>query len=275
MMATDTGGQELRARFNPDGSQLRSIQLRLLDMLLFIDGVCRDNGIEYWLSSGTLLGAVRHGGFIPWDDDVDVEMMPDGLRQFVKAVNERGDGRYAIHSHGNDVNYMYAFPKLRDLGSVIEEDEVVPQPMKYNGCSIDLFTMTPSNSRQLHVAGRRALGFEMTLWRAIAGMPEWLQRPVKKLADVAVRGMVLPVVSALSRPFAGKRLRHRISAPFHFERMRDEIFPLGKVTFEGHEFPAPGNTDAYLRRIYGDYMRLPDPDNIHVHARKITLLQDG
>ena len=99
-----------------------------------------------------------------------------------------------------------------------------------------------------------------------------MQRPIKKLAEVAVRGVVLPVLSALSRPFAGKRLRHRLSAPFPKERMHDEIFPLGKVTFEGHEFPAPGDTDAYLRRIYGDYMKLPDPDHIQVHAHKITVL---
>ncbi len=271
-MTEGIGELELRERFNPDGSQLRVMQLRLLDMLLFIDEVCRENGIEYWLGSGTLPCAVRHGGFIPWDDDVDVEMMPDDLRRFIDAVNRRGDTRYAIHSHGNDLNYMYAFPKLRDLGTVIEEDEVVPQPMKYNGCSIDLFTMTPSNSRRLHVFGRRALGAEMTLWRKIAGKPEWMQWPIKKLADLTVRGVVLPVLSGLSRPFAGKRLRHRISAPFHRERRKDEIFPLGKVTFEGHEFPAPGNADAYLRRIYGEYMQLPDPDHIQVHAHKITIL---
>ena len=67
--------QELRARFNPDGSLLRRHQLRMLEMLTYIDGVCVQHDIPYWLSSGTLLGAVRHGGFIPWDDDVDIELL--------------------------------------------------------------------------------------------------------------------------------------------------------------------------------------------------------
>ena len=63
---------KLREKFNPDGSMLRKQQLRMLEILLYIDKVCKENNINYWLSSGTLLGAVRHGGFIPWDDDLDI-----------------------------------------------------------------------------------------------------------------------------------------------------------------------------------------------------------
>lgn len=74
MIANDIQSS-LRERFNPDGSDLRRYQMRLLEILLFIDSVCRKHGINYWLSSGTCLGAVRHGGFIPWDDDIDVEML--------------------------------------------------------------------------------------------------------------------------------------------------------------------------------------------------------
>ena len=71
--------QDLRERFSPEGSMLRKQQLRMLEILLYIDKVCKEHGIRYWLSSGTLLGAVRHGGFIPWDDDLDVEMMSNRL----------------------------------------------------------------------------------------------------------------------------------------------------------------------------------------------------
>ena len=62
-------------RFNPEGSVLRLHQMKMLRILEFVDRVCRKHGIRYWLSSGTLLGAVRHGGFIPWDDDMDIEML--------------------------------------------------------------------------------------------------------------------------------------------------------------------------------------------------------
>ena len=63
---------ELRAKYNPDGSILRRAQLRMLDMLLYLDKVCKEQQIPYCLDSGNVLGAVRHGGFIPWDDDMDV-----------------------------------------------------------------------------------------------------------------------------------------------------------------------------------------------------------
>lgn len=262
---------ELRARFNPDGSALRQVQLRLLDMLLYIDRICKENKIDYWLSSGTLIGAVRHGGFIPWDDDVDVEMMPDGLSRFIKAVELDETGQYAIHNHSNDPNYLFAFTKLRDLHTRIEEEKVVPQKLLYEGCSIDIFTMVPSNSRRLHVWARKCIGKEMTLWRAIAGKTDRQQAILKAVIDFPVRKIALPLLAMLSKVNAGSQLRHTLSAPFHAPRRKEEIFPLGKVTFEGHEFPAPCNTDAYLRRIYVDYSVIPSMDKIHVHAKKIEV----
>ena len=70
--------RELETRFNPEGSDLRRMQHRMTEMLRVIDAICRRHGLRYWLCSGTLLGAVRHEGYIPWDDDLDIEMMrPD------------------------------------------------------------------------------------------------------------------------------------------------------------------------------------------------------
>ena len=85
-MITDTLQYELRERYNPNGSTLRRQQLRMFEMLQYIDTVCKNHGIRYWLCSGTLLGAVRHGGFIPWDDDVDIEMLREDYRKFVKVM---------------------------------------------------------------------------------------------------------------------------------------------------------------------------------------------
>jgi hypothetical protein len=67
--------EELRERYNPEGSLLRRQQTRMLEILLEVDRICQKHDIRYWLSSGTLIGALRHDGFIPWDDDLDIEMM--------------------------------------------------------------------------------------------------------------------------------------------------------------------------------------------------------
>ena len=66
---------KLREKYNPDGSLLRQHQLRMLKMLSYFDKICQEHNIHYWLSSGNCIGVVRHGGFIPWDDDIDVEML--------------------------------------------------------------------------------------------------------------------------------------------------------------------------------------------------------
>lgn len=90
------------------------LQLKMLDMLTFVDYVCSDNGIEYWLDSGTLLGAVRHGGFIPWDDDTDICMTRDNFEKFKSAIALYKDTPYFIQSNETDRDYFPAWAKIRD-----------------------------------------------------------------------------------------------------------------------------------------------------------------
>ena len=108
---------ELRAKFNPDGSDLRKLQLRMLDMLKYIDKICRENNITYWLSSGTCLGAVRHEGFIPWDDDIDIEMLEKDYHKFSTIMTSTSISQYIFQTHNNDPAYIYTFGKIRDLNS--------------------------------------------------------------------------------------------------------------------------------------------------------------
>lgn len=84
-MISDTENEKLREKFNPDGSTLRRQQLRMIELLDYVDSVCKENNIKYWISSGTLLGAVRHEGFIPWDDDLDIEMLETIIRNLLRS----------------------------------------------------------------------------------------------------------------------------------------------------------------------------------------------
>ena len=89
-MISEEKQKELRALFNPDGSSLRKFQLDSLDVLIEVDRFCRKHSIQYWLCGGTMLGAVRHGGFIPWDDDIDIDMLESEFKKFEKAVEKYG-----------------------------------------------------------------------------------------------------------------------------------------------------------------------------------------
>ena len=75
---------ELHLKYNPDGSDLRRIQLRVLEILKIIDSICKKHDILYWLEGGALLGAVRHGGFIPWDDDIDIQILRKDRKKLKK-----------------------------------------------------------------------------------------------------------------------------------------------------------------------------------------------
>ena len=137
---------ELRARFNPDGSELRRIQLRQLEILKYVDGICKKNGIPYWLSSGTLLGAVRHGGFIPWDDDVDIEMLKEDFNKLCHILEHSVSDDYVLQTHNTDPEYFAPYAKLRDIHSFINEINSNDIWYKYKGLYIDIFAIERSNS---------------------------------------------------------------------------------------------------------------------------------
>ena len=85
-MATNIDNEALRQRYNPDGSRLRHDQLELMKMLRVVTDICDANGIQWWLSSGTLLGAARHQGFIPWDDDLDIVLLKRDCKRLERLL---------------------------------------------------------------------------------------------------------------------------------------------------------------------------------------------
>lgn len=259
--------QQLRQRFNPDGSVLRQTQMRMLEILTHVDALCREHGINYWLSSGTLIGAVRHGGFIPWDDDVDIELPEADYRKLVGLLSqERYAGPYRLCTSDTDPNFLFPYAKLHDRCSRIEEATGLDALQRYRGCFIDIFPLTPSGSRRAHRLGGKLLGTEVK---------QAVRSGNKGVATAAVRavarGICYPLLRLANSVEAGSRVRHKIPSYFPAPRDLRDIYPLTQVRFEGRIFYAPRDTDAYLTKLYGDYMRLPDIDKIHVHASKIIL----
>lgn len=270
-MIDETIHNELRQKFNPEGSELRSFQLHLLDSLKYFDAVCKENGIRYWLSSGTCLGAIRHGGFIPWDDDIDVEMLREDYLKFEKVFKE--DDNFVLQTYKNDLYYTQPFPKLRSKNIIVEEGSgVADRNYKYKGLFLDVFIMESSPRAvatfcHFLVGSMRHLGFKIKKRNTVTDALYW---SVKRV----VYGLV--AVSRLFCHFSDKKiLRHTLGTGLERKtRKKEFIFPLTTAQFEGVEVPVPGNYDGYLQRMFGDYMKIPNLDTIHTHHLKIRNSQN-
>lgn len=262
--------KKLRERFNPEGSLLRQYQLKMLEMLKYIDEVCRKYQIRYWLCSGTLLGAVRHGGFIPWDDDVDIEMLRDDYKKFIHAMENEPQINYALQTHCTDRAYLAPYAKLRDLHSLIKENNTNDLYYKYKGCYIDVFIMESSSSLVLN----RASNFlqNSLLFYPNACIKNKFCREIYLNAMFWILNkLVFPSFRLFSKIGAKGQLRHTFGSCFTKKRDKDDIFPLTNLKFEDCSFPVPGNYDAYLKKIYGSYMNLPDLDKIVMHTVEVEL----
>ncbi len=266
-MITDTLQNELRERYNPEGSTLRRQQLRMLEMLQYIDAVCKKHKINYWLDSGTLLGAVRHGGFIPWDDDLDIQMLKQDYDNFLKIIeNEELPSNIIIQNQKTDPNHIHTYTKVRDLDSIIEEVHGIQY--KYNGIFIDIFPI------------ERTPLFLLKFSNIIHSQLRKMTASKKKYNPIFIslflqieNNFIFPIIRYLSRIFRVSYYSHTLGVGFYKKRIYDEIFPLQKIQFEGKEYPCPNNTDAYLTRLYGDYMKIPNIENITFHTSTIVFLE--
>lgn len=260
---------ELRERFNPDDSILRRHQLRMLDMLKYIDKICQENKIPYWLSSGTCLGAVRHGGFIPWDDDVDIEMLKSDYSRFKQIMDESTGNNVVFQTHDSDSEYFAPYGKIRDLRSIIEEGNSHDRYYKYRGVYIDVFAIEPSTSR--------------LITRISGGMQSRLQYPLSKIRNRVMRKLttnimyiilsrfIYPIFSLITCRKSSRILRHIHGSGFVGPRYCKDLFPLTYISFEGCLFPVPNNYQHYLSAIYGDYMKIPELSKIQTHLSNVIL----
>lgn len=261
---------QLRAKYNPDGSDLRRLQLRMLEMLKYIDRICRENNITYWLSSGTCLGAVRHGGFIPWDDDVDIEMLEPDYHKLLKILKEQNDSPYVVQDSATDSRYPLDFAKLRDTLSLTVDSEIIAQQYKYNGAFIDIFRLSPSSSKKIHIFCKRIRRIQIHCQRW-AWDKGFMAISLSKLLRV-VNNIIIALLKPIDGCCAQNRLRHYLGVDFVAPRYKEDLLPVKYVRFEDTTLPVPYNSDAYLHKLYGNYMELKIA---YQHIQSATILNES
>ena len=121
-----------------DDVTLRKVQLVQLEIAKEIKAICERNNIEFFLESGTLLGAVRHGGFIPWDDDLDLGMTRSNYNKFIECASKELDNKYFLQTVDTDENYPLAFCKIRKNNTIYME-KAHEHTSFHNGIFVDVF----------------------------------------------------------------------------------------------------------------------------------------
>lgn len=252
--------------YNGEGTVLRKAQLRMLDILIAFDDICKRHNIAYWLASGTLLGAVRHQGFIPWDDDIDVQVFQSDYNKLLKVLDSELPQYLILHTNKSDKNYKSFFAKIRDRNSFYEE--VGSKNYKYKGLFIDIFPVEVIPSIRFKEICDSIL-VKYRYWDVT--QPKSFKSLYPLLIFLKPLCHILISFTRLLHTFKkGKIYSYGYGIMFYYHHKYETLMPLKLIKFENHFFNAPNDIEAYLINNFGkDYMQLPPKDRRQTHATQI------
>ena len=255
-------------KYNPEGSKLRRDQLELLRMLTIVDDSCKKNDIQWWLSSGTLLGAARHQGFIPWDDDMDIVLLKKDYKRLEKILVSMQSDEFVFHCMKTDVDYVNTFGKFRHKAGHIQAKSKRYDYYKWAGIGFDIFAIEKTN----YIAAKIAHQLYSHMQRlTISIRNNAIRKSFIRLIEFAQLCIINPILKivGLINPHDEYHYTLGTGWPEHTFFMK-YTFPLTAGTFEGHIFPMPKDTDSYLTNVYGDWRKMPSEENIKrsIHCKE-------
>lgn len=261
---------------------MNELQQKLFELLKEFVRVCEENNLTYWLLGGTLLGAVRHKGFIPWDDDVDVAMPREDYEKFINLKQEAfSDKKFFVQTFKSDPHYMWNYAKLRDSSTTYIEPAFRNIRMNH-GLWLDVFPLDgiskePQDPKKLvhHIGWRWHNNYMMRMYakRRKIRKERWFK---DILLNIYAYLFFWTNVGHWRNKYEEKRyLKYKTSEckqwVFYHSSSRQRGITLREWwegeevygVFEGLRVRLPHNYDAYLTWIYGDYMT-PPPENKRV-----------
>ena len=243
---------------------LKRIQL---DILIDIDEFCRRNEIRYSLAYGTLLGAVRHGGYIPWDDDIDICMPRPDYERFVSSYNNH---LYKCYSHNYVYEYLLPFAKVADERTIM--DEKMYQKDVF-GVYVDVFPVDGYQSKWQIIVSRWLTRFLNTKKAILDGKRSFVKNAIMRIGKIVLLPFSINDILKWQE-FVSTNIDFNTSLEceiFCSSTVEREIVPSSffkeycMVSFEGHSFKAVREYNRYLNALYGDYMQLPPVEKRVAH----------
>jgi len=254
--------EDLR-KYNPEGSTLRRAQMKMLDILKVVDAIFQKYNIEYFLDGGSLIGAVRHGGFIPWDDDLDIAVKYSDYKRLKKIFQQELPEDLVYQDFSTDSNYPLLIAKIRDKNSYFEED--FTSKLQEKGIYLDIIPMEKVPSMTWKV--------KLDYWygHCIRAIHNYTDKKDKLLSYC-----VLPFAWALiqlTRLFnlfsSSEQIAHIYGWKAYNSLSAKNVFPVKRMKFEGVDVCVPNNPDAVLTALFGDYMQIPPKEKRAIHTGHI------
>nr|WP_253293644.1 LicD family protein [Kineothrix sp. MSJ-39] len=260
------------------------MQLLQLDMLVELDRVCRKHNIMYCISCGTLLGAVRHGGYIPWDDDADIVMLREEYEKFKLVADELNPRICWLQDHFIDPGYLWQYSKLRRTGtSFVRAGQ---EHMKgETGVFIDIFVLDdiPRNGIAMMIQDFWCFFLRKVLWSRVGKINEkgitkyiysvmshisvdWVYKQVGRISDKSRNGTPNRVRALLFPSFGKLYLKNKHSVKERYGMPKSWFTERSEYEFEGHKLYGTKDYDAFLKYMYDDYMTLPPEEKRQPHA---------
>ncbi|MBO7050227.1 MAG: LicD family protein [Bacteroidaceae bacterium] len=265
----------------PYNYDLRQFQLRSVVLLDVIDKVCKEHGIRYYIIAGTLLGAVRHKGYIPWDDDLDVAFMRSDYDLLLEHASEWFPEPFHIVDCNNDPRYPKYFAKLEDRSTTLVESFHLGY---VGGIYVDLFPLdsVPDN-KMLRAWHFYRFNLKRRLLYLVYRDPYKHGKGVGSLILCLLQKLVSKEklhkrTQRVLKEFEGKRnCNYVMTHDDGFRAYRKSVFGTPRLCeFEGHAFCAPEHPEGFLSVLYGDdYMTPPPVEKRRSHMHDYCDLENG
>lgn len=235
----------------PAKGKIREVQEACTQLLVKVKNICKKHKISFWLDSGTLLGAVRHRGFVPWDDDIDICMLRDDYDKVLPILKkEFSNSDFYIRERAISVNYF----QIRIINKYNQRIGLDIFPVdKYYKSNLSTMEMA-----EVTLKIKEATSYFNKLYKKNRMAPELIPQAKKDLLKIRDE-MIMdnnPIISQNPALFFGIDFPSDAQETLIFNY--DMIYPLCELEFEGEKYSCPHNYTRYLEMFYGDYMKFPN-----------------
>ncbi len=241
---------------------LKNQQKISLEFLRLTDNICNKYGIKYWLDYGTFLGAIRHGTFIPWDDDLDVGMMREDYNDFVDVLKEEVE-RNGLKDNIN-IHFRNRDEFIKGATSFLQLFYENKDPNWIDLCSLDYFPYDYLKEYGDENFGKFYEDVRLKFYEDVVEFDDFnivLERYYENLnLTFKKTPLIIPAVEGPAGP-------NRVIKLNLFDT--DKIFPLKRVPFGNLMLPGPNDSDYYLKKIYNDYWSIPKVLTFHGRFKRI------